>query len=168
MFEKDDFVMYGNAGACQILDVRKEKFGKEEELYYIMRPLNGESSTIYFPVASEKVSMRKLLTSSEAHQLISSLPQIESEWIEDDQARKAHFEQILREGNRRELAALVKACYVAREAKQKEGKKLHMVDERMMEKAQRLLHGELAQVLDIPVEEVISYIDKSLENLPES
>ena len=165
MFQKDDYVMYGNVGACQILDIRTEQFGKEETLYYILKPLEGDNSTIYFPVGSEKVSMRKLLTASQAKQLISSLPEIKAEWIENDQQRKAKFEEIIRTGNRRELAKLVKTCHLAREAKVKEGKKLHMADERLMEKATRLLHGELAHVLHIRPEEVESYIDESLANI---
>ena len=160
--------MYGNVGACQILDIRTEQFGKEKALYYILKPLDGDNSTIYFPVGSEKVSMRKLLTAAEAHQLIHSLPEIKAEWIENDQQRKMQFEQIIRTGNRRELAKLVKTCHLAKEAKVKQGKKLHIADERLMEKAARLLNGELAHVLHIGLDEVESYIDESLAGLAAS
>lgn len=62
--------MYGNSGVCQIIDIRPEKFGEKEILYYILKPADNDKSTIYCPVDNNKIQMRKLLTIEEIHDIL--------------------------------------------------------------------------------------------------
>ena len=51
MFAVNDTVMYGNAGVCEIVDIRAQKFYQQpEKLYYVLKPIYEHNETIYCPV----------------------------------------------------------------------------------------------------------------------
>ncbi len=164
MFCVNDTVMYGNSGVCTIVDIRPEKFGKEEIMYYILKPVYQDKSTIYCPVNSNKLKIRKLLTKQEAYDLIRIMPNTEAEWVENDHQRKERFTKILKDGDQQDLVKLIKTLYFMREEKAKEGKKPHAVDERIMKEAEGLLYEELAYVLHIKPNEVVPFIVGGLES----
>lgn len=157
MFAVNDTVMHGTAGICKIADIRAEKFRGPEELYYILQPLN-ENTTIYCPVEGTKVKLRKLLTVEEIYDLIKIMPDAENIWIDHDPTRKERFTEILKGGDYKELICLLKTLYYKREEKKQQGKKFHVADERIMNEAEHLLHGEFAYVLHIAEDEVEPFI----------
>ena len=157
MFQINDMVMHGTSGICQIADIRAENFRGPEELYYILQPLR-EKTTIYCPVEGTKIKLRKLLTTEEINELIAIMPDAENIWIEHDPTRKERFTAILKGGDYKELICLLKTLYAKREEKQREGKKFHIADERIMQDAERMLHGEFAYVLGIAEEDVLPFI----------
>ena len=95
MFSINDTVMYGNSGVCTIVDIRPEKLAGKKMTYYILKPAENENMTIYCPVDSDKIRMRKLLTLEEVNRLISIMPDTTVEWIEDDQRRKEAFTAVV-------------------------------------------------------------------------
>lgn len=161
-FKINDTVMYGNCDICKIVDIRNEKFSDNEQLYYVLKPVYDERSTIYCPVDSELVKLRKLLTKDEVYELIALMPDTETEWIENDQERKQRFNDLLRNGNHQQLVKLLKTLYYNRELKTREGKKFYATDERVMKEAEKIVHGEIAHVLDISLEEVVPFITGQL------
>ncbi len=161
MFSVNDTVMYGkygNSGICKIVDIRKEKFGKEEMLYYILKPVYDDKSMIYCPVDSEKLKIRKLLTIDEVRELIKAMPDAETEWIENDQQRKESFNNILKNGTHLQLIKLIKTLHFKREEKENEGKRFHASDERIMKEAETIVYSEFAHVLKIKQNEVVPFI----------
>ncbi len=158
MFRVNDTVMYGSAGVCTIVDIRTEKFTKNEELYYILKPVYHEKSTIYCPVDNEKIKIRKLLSLKEVHELIRVMPDTELGWIDNDQQRRETFTKILRDGDHRSLIKLIKSIYFNREERQKAGKRSHAADEKIMKEAESILYEELAHVLNIKPDEVVPFI----------
>lgn len=157
MFQVNDVVMRGTSGICMIVDIRKENFRGMPEMYYVLQPIN-ERTTIYCPVESDKLKIRKLLTREEIDELISTMPLRENIWIENDTERKDKFNAILKRGEHAELISLLKTLYQKREEKKEQGKKFHLADERVMKEAEQLLHGEFAYVLGIAEEEVLPYV----------
>lgn len=163
MFCINDTVMYGNSGVCKIVDIRPEKLAGKKMTYYILKPAENENMTIYCPVDSDKVKMRRLLSLEEVYQLISIMPDTAIEWIEDDQQRKEAYTEIVRSGNHRELVKLIKTLYVKREERLSTGRKFHAADERIMKEAENMLYGEFSSVLHIRRDEVIPFIMGKLE-----
>ena len=157
MFQVNDVVMRGTSGICKIVDIRKENFRGAPEMYYVLQPIN-EKTTIFCPVESDKLKIRKLLTREEIDELIGSMPNRENIWIENDTERKDKFNAILKHGDHAELISLLKTLYRKREEKKELGKKFHIADERVMKEAEQLLHGEFAYVLGIGEEQVLPYI----------
>ena len=164
MFQINDTVMYGNSGVCKIMDIRPEKFGDEEILYYILKPMDDKNSKIYCPVNSDKLKLRKLLSQSEIFEIIQAMPDTEIEWIENDQLRKTKFGEILKSGDHIELVKLIKALYLHKEQQKQTGKKFHAIDEKMMKEAEKMLHSEFAHVLQIKEEDVLAFIMGKLDD----
>lgn len=164
MFSKNDYIVYGTTGVCKIIDVIKKKFGSNKEReYYVLKPTYESNSTIYAPVDSEAISIRKIMTVKEVYDLISTMPDNETIWIDDFNLRKEKYIEILKKGDKKELVKLIKTLYIQKEEKKEDGKKLYVSDEKIMTDAQRLLHEEFALVLNIKVEEVLPFILGELE-----
>ncbi len=107
--------------------------------------------------------MRKILSAKQVYELINSIPDTNNLWIENEVQRKENFAQIIKNGDRAELVALVKTLYLKREEQQKSGKKLHIADQRFMDDAEKLLYEEFAFVLKIEPNQVVPFITKKIE-----
>jgi CarD family transcriptional regulator len=163
LFAKGDMVLYGNLGVCQVQDIRPRQFGEREVLYYVLKPEEDETSTIYCPVASDKIRMRRLLSREEVLDLIRTMPDTEAEWIQNDQTRQEKFREALKDGTRRDLVKLIKTLHMHRTWCGKAGKKFHAADKKIMEEAESLLYGEFAHVLQIRPCDVLPFIMGELE-----
>lgn len=163
MFRVNDTVMYNQSGACKIVDICSKEFTGEQRQYYVLQPVYEENVTIYCPVDSEKVKIRKLLSLEDIHELIKLMPDQLTEWIDNDQQRKEAQSEILKNGDHCALIQLVKLLYFKREEKAAEGKKFHTADEKAMLEAEKLLHQEFAIVLNIKPEEVIPFLIGEIE-----
>lgn len=163
MFAVEDIVMYGSAGVCKIADIRTEKFSGEETLYYILKPIENQSSTIYCPLHSSKVQMRRLLSKEEICDLIESIPEAQTAWIENEHQRKDAYTSILKQGKHSELIVLLKTLYFNQEKCRQSGKKFHAIDEKILKEAEKRLYGEFAYVLHIRPEEIGSFIMEQLK-----
>ena len=163
MFQVDDEVVYGNTGVCRIIDMQQRKLDGKDVLYYVLKPLDDKTEIIYCPVNNNKVNIRKLMTTEEIYELIHTMPETETEWIENDQKRKEKFNEILKDGDCHKLVKLIKSLYYNREEKKNMGKKFYVADERIMKQAEKILHGELAYVLKIQPEEVVPFIIRELK-----
>lgn len=163
MFQVNDTVMYGSSGVCKISEICAKKFGSNEVLYYVLKPLYDENSTIYCPVDSPKLKIRELLSVNEIYQLIQEMPDAQTAWIDNEQKRKEKFSKIIKEGDHRELIRLIRALYFNREEKHRSGKKFYLSDERMMKEAETILHEEFAHVLNIQIEDVVPFIMGELQ-----
>ena len=163
VFQINDTVMYGNAGVCRIVDIRPESFTGETRTYYVLKPVSSAASTIYCPVDNQKIKMRRLLSEEEIYQLIRTMPDTRTAWIEDEQERRETFGEIVKHGSHRELVQLIKTLYYKREERLAAGKKFHLCDERIMHEAEQILYGEFAHVLHLRPEEVLPFITGQLE-----
>lgn len=163
MFAVGDTIMYGHSGVCRITDIREETFGPVRRTYYVMTPLYDGRSTIYCPVDQDKVTLRPLLTAEEVHELIHAMPTAEDVWLDDNMKRRDRFSDMLKSGDRQQMAALIRTIYLHRCERTEAGKKLHLADERVLHDAERLLYEEFAEVLGIRPEDVVDYIRDELE-----
>ncbi len=163
MFNVNDTIMYGSQGVCRILDIREESFSGTPKLYYVLEPVYDANSTIYCPVDSDKISLRKLLSLAEIYELIKLMPDTETSWIENDHERKEKFSTIVKEGDHQQLILLIKTLYFNRQSKLDAGKKPHAIDERLMKDAEHILYTEFAHVLQIKPEEVLPFITGQLD-----
>lgn len=160
-FRVDDRVMYANSDICRIEDIRDEKFSGEARLYYVMKPVFDPRSTLYCPVDAGEAKLRGLLSPEEVEGLFVSL-EAESPmpWVENDQERKERFNTILRSGTPFEMLQLLVALYEKRASKLREGRKFYASDERVLKEAERVLHGEIACVLEMEVAEAAAYVQR--------
>lgn len=162
MFSKGDKVVYGSTGVCLVTDMcEKELIRGKKQQYYVLTPVYQQNSVIYAPVEGGKVTMRHIMSTEEANQLIQKIPEIS----ESATPRTIGPEEIKAAFSDRTCQGLVEitaAIYAKRKAARAVNKKLGFIDEKYMHQAEGLLFGELSAALDIPYERVHNYIFEKL------
>ncbi len=165
MLKVGERVVYGKTGVCIVEgQCEKELVRNQKRMYYVLKPLNSENSTIYAPVEGNKVFVRPVMTKDEAEDLISRIPEI-TESSADIELNREQYEAMISTHNCEDLVGLTFRLYHKKKSALENRKKPGYVDERYMALAEKLLFGELACALEIPFEEVKNYIGKKLNNM---
>ena len=163
MFSTNEYIIYGTTGICKIHEIRKMKFGnKPEKEYYIIKPVYNENCTIYAPVDNNELNIKRVMNMDEVQKLICDIPNQDIIWIDYVNSRKEKYTEIIKHGNRKDLVSIIKTLYLKKQEQIANGKKLMINDENFMKEAERILHEELALILDITPEEVVPFIIKEL------
>lgn len=164
-FQIGDRVVYGIHGVCEISGIEEEKSGSETICYYKLRPVYDDKGTVFVPVGNERLEkkMRLVLSTDEIYELIREMPEEQALWIQDENARKEKYRQILQQGDRRQLVRLIKALYQRQQEQAGKGKKLYKNDEKVMREAEKMLYEEFAHVLEIQPEQVLPFIMQQIE-----
>ena len=165
MYKTGDTVIYGTQGVCRIEGVQTKRIRGEYVDYLVLRPVYDKNSTVFVPKNNEKLlsKMRDILSADEIYRIIKELPEEDPVWIEDDNIRKARYQEIIDEGDRGRIVLIIKTLYSHRKKQEEEGRRLHQADEYILKQAEKLLHNEFALVLDISPEEVVPFIMKQVE-----
>ena len=119
-----------------------------------------QSATIFVPVGNEALTakMRRVMSEAEITALIDAMPEEDSIWIADDNARRERYKAILAGGDPSDLIRLIKTLYLRAQTQKAQNKKPRLEDERFMKQAEKLLYEEFAHVLHIRRDEVLPYI----------
>ncbi len=160
MFKKNDIVMYGATGVCRVVDIGTPEFAQEaERLYYFLEPIY-QNGLIYAPIDNETVSIRYVISRSEANELIESIDGIQVEHFggQSMQQVSQKYQQILDKHDCRELLMLTKSIHAKALESLKQNKRLGQIDKRFKKKAEELLFGEFSIALDMEKDEVERYI----------
>ena len=99
MFKKGDYVVCGNNGICVVENVTTLNMMNipKDSLYYILKPVYSESSTVYIPVNNHKAPLRAALTAEETHSLIAKIPSLEMIWIENEKQRELTYKECMKQ-----------------------------------------------------------------------
>lgn len=161
MFQKGEFIVYGNLGVCKINDIVTRKFEglTESHPYYVLEPLY-QGGVLYVPADNPKIFLRAVISADEANQLIDDIPNMKREAFHSRSAQElsAHYEQAIRSHSCRDLLQLTLSIYSKKKALRSQNKKFGRVDEHFMRQAEEALYGELAVALQIPKDQVEGYI----------
>lgn len=164
MFKQGDIVLYGSEGVCVIDEVMTRKFKNQLMEYYILKSVYNASSKIFVPTQNEELMsrMKDVLSKAEIYQLIEDIEKEELIWIDHDNSRKERYKQIMKMGQRNEVVSLAKTLYLRSKELKENGKKLNAMDDQFLRDAQKLLHEEIAYVLNIEKDEVSTFISKRI------
>ncbi len=156
MFTKGEYVVYGNAGICQVQDVTTMKMPgiPDDRLYYVLRPMGKADDTIYTPIEPTRTVLRRIMTRAEAEELISDIPNIEVLEIENDKMREAKYRECLKACDGRETIRILKTIHDRRVRRLQKGKKSTSLDDRYLKLAEASLYSELSKLLEIPKDQV--------------
>lgn len=164
MFKIDDYVVYGGNGVCRVADIgipEISRFDCEKE-YYTLEPVY-ENGKIFAPVDNEKVVMRKVITKEEADELIESIPSVEVNWIENMKDREHEFKDIIHNYDCSGFVKIIKTLVERKKYCTSAGKKLSASDANYLKRAKEYLCSEFAIALEIPKDNVDSYIENRLK-----
>jgi len=165
MYKIDDLIIYGNTGACKIMDITTpENISTDKcQLYYVIKPLD-QGFIIYTPVDTT-MFMRPILSAEEVERLIDMIPTINADPYYNSRTNELthHYEAILQSHNCADLIKLFLSIQIKKEIIEQQNRKLGQVDERFMKQVEELLHNEFALALNIPKDEVHDYIALRVE-----
>ena len=161
MYEKGEFVIYGNNGVCCIEAIGIPKgtpMAKTGKSYYTLKPVAGKG-TIFAPVDT-KVYMRPVMTKKEADALIDCIPEIMAETAmgHDIKELSEHYRSCLETHDCKDLVKLIKTIWKKEKCMCEHGKKLAKTEQDFCKLATGLLQMELAVAEEIPSEQVEEYI----------
>ncbi len=168
MFEIGDYIIYGNSGVCEVVEVgpiQLNERDKNETLYYTLEPVFEKGSKIYTPVGNKKVLMRLALNKDEAINLIDNMPNIEFDTELSDKEREQEIKVGLKSIDPEEWIKILKALYYRKCERHADGKKMTSSDEKYVQQAQDYLYGELSISMDIPKEEVSELVSSRLKDV---
>lgn len=168
MYQKDDLIVHQSAGVCRVTDTTMMAFskGSEKQLYYVLQPLR-EGGVLYSPVDSDKVFLRPALTREQALALIDTIPTIDAQAFHTRSLQELadHYQQALGTHDCADLVELILSIWAKKQDVEENRRRLGQLDLRYMKQAEELLYGELACALEIPDEQVQSFIADRLDNV---
>lgn len=166
MFKVGDYVICGNKGVCSVENITTLSISgvDKERMYYILKPLYMNGSTVYVPVDSSGESMRKVLEREEAQRLIAAIPDIPLLVISNDKLTEQTYRECIRTNDCQELVKIIKTIRQRKQKRIQAGRKVTAVDAKYFHIAEDNLYGELAVALDIDRNEVESYIADAIRD----
>jgi len=165
MFQKDDFVIYGNNGVCIVKDIGPLDIPgiPSGRIYYTLVPYYSKDTQIFTPADSDKVVIRPLICKEAIMQLIEEIPDIELLWVKDEKQRETQYKETLRKCDCRELIRIIKTIYQRMQNRLAEGKKMTASDEKYFHLAQESLYGEFAVTLGMERDQVQDFISEKVQ-----
>lgn len=164
MFSKNDYIIYGSTGVCEVKDICTMKDGPSGKLFYKLMPL-FEKCVILVPTDT-KIFMRPIITKEEALNLISKLPLMQISLPETQNSRqlKEYYKSTFTFHTCEELSLMIKTIYARINSQTSAGKKPCQTDLKYIKKAEELLYGELSVALGIPYDSVPGFIEKTISD----
>jgi CarD family transcriptional regulator len=162
MYQKNENIVYGNVGVCTIMDISELDFMMDQKLYYTLKPFYEENRVIYAPVEGHKHKMRPVISKEEAEEFIDRMPSIEAGKYANEKERKEAYHEVLLSGNMDMWASMIR--FIRRREKERaaRGQKTSAHYNEEVKAVEKLLLGELAVALGIPIKQVRTYISQRL------
>jgi len=148
MFQQGEYVVYSDTGLCLVEQIGVPDFSVSDRNvpYYFLRSTE-DGSRIYVPVDT-RIPMRAPMTSAEAEQLLSSLPDlpVSPPGSRDRKAVVQHYQAMLRPHTSQALAQTVKSIHCCRRSMPG---RMGSAEETLLKRAEHQLCSELACALHL-------------------
>ena len=97
MFKIGDYIVHGRNGVCKVVDITHIDISgaDKNQLYYTLVPMKSEESKIFYPVDSNRVVMRAVVSEKEAKDIVSGIKDIEPMWIDNDRQREEKYKEAI-------------------------------------------------------------------------
>lgn len=166
LFKVGDYIVHGRNGVCKVMDITHIDISgaDKNQLYYTLIPMKSEDSKIFYPVDSDRIVMRSVLTKEEAENIMSEIKDIEPMWIDNEKKREAQYKEAISSCDCEKLICIIKTLYERNTERIAQGKRITYVDDRYLKEAKRNLHDEFSIALGIDREEVEKYIREHIES----
>jgi CarD family transcriptional regulator len=161
-YQAGDLVIYGGSGCvCRIMEITRLDMPSvdKERLYYVLKPLH-QGGVIYSPADNTDILMRPIITKDDAKKLIDMIPEIKVEPYQSNGLLETieHYKSIIKTRDCAKLIELTMNIYSKKQYSIKHNRKFSAQEDMFMKQAEDMLFGELSVALDIPREQVKSYI----------
>ena len=148
MYQAGDYVVKAGNGVCSIEEIMHPDFVQDKEkLYYELIPLADPYARLYVPVDRADGLTRRVLTETQADELIKNINGIHETWIGNEKEREKSYKTAVQSNDPIKLVGIIKLIYQRGKARQEQGKKVTAVDEKYFKIAENLLFSELEFVM---------------------
>lgn len=160
MFKVGEYVVYGHNGVCQVTKIGplENMVKNKERLYYTLIPYGESGSTVFAPVDSQKIPLRRIISKEEALSLIDEMKEIAALVITEERKREETYKNALKTCDCRNLVSLIKTIYGRKKEREAQGKRLTAADSRYFRTAENALYDELAAALGMESAKVKEYV----------
>lgn len=164
MYNIGDLIIYSGHGICKVDNICDKTYFGNTQTYYVLQPLeNNHQLTISIPVDNEKVIMSRLIQSNQAEEILASFKSLGVNWIENNHLRIQVYNDIVKTGNRNNIAKVANTLIRKKHELEMKEKKFGEQDKHLLISIQNILFKELAISLnttyDAIVEEVNSLVN---------
>lgn len=160
MFKVGEYIVHGRNGVCQVEDITHIDISgaDKNQLYYTLIPVKSSESKIFYPVDSDRVVMRSIVTKKEAENIVEGINDIKPLWIENERQRELKYKEAISSCDCEQLICIIKTLYQRNNERMAQGKRATYVDDRYLREAKQNLHDEFAIALGLDRDEVEDYI----------
>ena len=163
MFNIGDTIIYSVHGLCQIDDICEKTYSDVTRNYYVLHPLSQANLTISVPVDNDKVIMLKTMNREQAEEILQSFNKPGIPWVEDVKKRKLQYNNVVKTGDRREIAKIANSLMRKNLEYSLDKKRMYDQDRRLLSTIQDLLFKELANSLDTSFEDISAQVDGMIQ-----
>lgn len=165
MFKVGDYIVHGRNGVCKVVDITHIDISgaDKNQLYYTLVPMKSEDSKIFYPVDSDKVIMRPIVSREEVDNIVSEIEDIQPMWIDNDRQREEKYKEAICSCDCQQLICIIKTLYARNQERIAQGKRITYVDDRYLKEAKQNLHDEFSIALGIKPTEVEKYIEEHIK-----
>ncbi|WP_042355690.1 CarD family transcriptional regulator [Bacillus rubiinfantis] len=163
MFTIGDLIIYSGHGICKVDDICNKTIAGTTRAYYVLHPIdNNHGLTISTPVENKKNVISKLINQDEAREIIDSFHSKGIDWIEKTQLRIQTYTNIIKSGNRIDIAKVANTLIRKKHEIELEGKKFYESDVKLLTSIETILFKELAISLNKPTAVIHDKIEEIL------
>lgn len=159
MFSVGQNVLYGINGVCVVQDITEKKVGKLSMEYYVLKPLDTKTSTLFVPTNNEELCnrIRNVLSKESIDNILSNLPEV-GDWNDNKQERSEEFKNTVHSGDCLELIKMIRLINTHGNELAESGRHLHMSDERFLKDAEKMVSEEVALALNVDRQTAIELV----------
>lgn len=170
-YEVGEYVIYSSLGICQVAenDAHVSLAGDENELYYILAPLEKRLGKAYVP-HSRSFELRHTIEKDEALSALDKIADLEPDNYQDTNSHlvQDHFRELIRSNDFLSLLLVCKSMHVRIAEQEQKKHSASLTYKKLLNDAQRRIYGELSIVLDMGVDDVPAFIEDYLAKHEES
>lgn len=160
MYRIGEKVLYGIHGVCRVSDTEERTVDRVKRQYLVLEPVDQAGAKFFVPThnAAALAKLRPILSREALESLLRSEDVKKDAWIEDENARKQAYRELINSGDRTALIRMVGSLHRHRQAQIEAGRKFHLCDENFLRDAEKLLSAEFSVVLGLESGQVGSYV----------
>jgi CarD family transcriptional regulator len=165
MLNIGDLVIYSGHGICKIDDICDQTYSGYTKTYYVLHPLeNSHQLTISIPVDNHKVNMSRLIQSDQAKEILETFHLPGVDWIENNHNRNQVYNDIIKNGNRIEIAKVVNTLIRKKQQSEMNEKKFGEQDKHLLFAIQNILFNEIAISLNTTYDAIFKEVYKIVKD----
>ncbi len=164
MYQIGQKVVYGIHGVCHITGVEERLSDQKQVTYLVLEPVGQTGARFLVPThnANAMAKVKPMLSREALEQMLTSEEVRSDGWIKDENQRKQTYRELISSGDRARLLRMVRTLYRHRAAQTAAGRKCHICDENFLRDAEKLLTGEIAEVMGLDPELTKDYLKNHL------